>query len=71
MCNIGKIRRQGRYKELKLAAVYYQPDCVGWVTLPPEEKEISLELTLPQEKIEKLVQDMNLSEESDHGWDEE
>ena len=67
-----KIRRQGRYKELKLAAVKYQPDFVGWVTLPPEEKEISLELTLPQEKIDKLVQDMHLfNEESDHGWDEE
>ena len=42
------------------------------LNIPPEEKEISLELTLPQEKIEKLVQDMHLSdEESDHGWDEE
>ena len=67
-----KIRRQGRYKELKLAAVKYTPDFVGWVTLPPKEKEISLELTLPQEKIDKLLKEMHLSnEESDHGWDEE
>ena len=55
---------------MKLAEVKYQPDFVGWVTLPPEEKD-SLELTLPQEKIDKIVQDTDLSdEESDH-WDEE
>ena len=66
-----KIRRQGRYKELKLAAVKYQSDFVGWVTLPPEEKKVSLKLTLPQEKIDKLMEDMHLSSEEDHGWDDE
>ena len=54
-----KVRRQGRYKELKMAAVYYQPDFVG---------------TLPQSQIEQLAAEMGLSseedEESDHGWDD-
>ena len=55
-----KIRRQGRYKELKLAPVYSHPQFVGYVTLP-------------QEKLDKLMDDMHLSfeEESDHGWDDE
>ena len=59
-----KIRRQGRYKELKLAAVKYQPDFVGYVTIP-EEKEISIGITLPQEKIDKLMEDMHLSSEEE------
>ena len=53
-----KVRPQGRYKELKIAPVYPQPQFVGVITLP-------------QERIDKLMDNMNLSdEESDHGRDD-
>ena len=42
-----KVRRQGRYKELKIAPVYPQPQFVEYVTLE-------------QEKIEKLLGGMHL-----------
>ena len=50
-----KVRRQGRYKELKIAPVYPQPQFVGYVTIE-------------QEKIEKLLGDMLLSPEDGENW---
>ena len=54
-----KICRQGRYKELKIAPVYPKSQFVGYINMS-------------EEKINKLLDDMNLSseEESDHGWDD-
>ena len=50
-----KVRRQGRYKELKIAPVYPQPQFVEYVTLE-------------QEKIEKLLGGMLLSSEDGEEW---
>ena len=50
-----KVRRQGRYKELKIAPVYPQPQFVEYVTLE-------------QEKIEKLLGGMHLSSEDGEEW---
>ena len=50
-----KVRRQGRYKELKIAPVYLKPQFVGFVTLE-------------QEKLNKLLDDMHLSPEDGEEW---
>ena len=50
-----KVRRQGRYKELKIAPVYPKPQFVGFVILE-------------QEKLNKLLDDMHLSPEDGEEW---
>ena len=50
-----KVRRQGRYKELKIAPVYPQPQFVEYITLE-------------QEKIEKMLGGMHLSSEDGEEW---
>ena len=50
-----KVRRQGRYKELKIAPVYPKPQFVGFVTLE-------------QEKLNKLLDDKHLSPEDGEEW---
>ena len=45
-----KVRRRGRYKELKIAPVYPHPQFVGFVTLE-------------EEQVNKLLNDMHLDDE--------